>query len=82
MRGLEAEVEVFEAKLAEAPPDVRPNVAELYRRKVERLSLALDRLDERDEPARALIDRIVLEPGVPATRAGMTDGGGWRRDAL
>jgi site-specific DNA recombinase len=69
LRGLEAEVEEIEGKLAEAPrdvPDVHPNVAELYRRKVERRSLALDQPDERDEAAqalRALIDRIALEPG-------------------
>jgi DNA invertase Pin-like site-specific DNA recombinase len=101
LRGLEVEVEEIEAKLAEVPrdvPDVHSNVAELYRRKVEWLSLALDHPDERDEAAQALrtlIDRIVLEPGtkrgeVLATLYGdletilawAADQGGQRREAV
>ena len=70
LRGLEAEVEAIEQRLAEAPadvPDVHPNVAELYRRKVERLSAAMDQPEERDEAAKALrglIDHIVITPGA------------------
>ncbi len=98
LRGLEAEVEEIEAKLAEAPrdvPDVHPNVAELYRRKVERLSMALDERDEAAQALRALIDRIVLEPGpqrgeVLATLYGdletilawAADQGGQRQEAV
>ena len=47
-------------------PDIHPNVAGIYRRKVERLAEALRRPQERDEAAeaiRALIDRITLTPG-------------------
>ena len=57
LKGLEAEVEALEAKLA-APmidmSDLHPNMAELYRRKVERLSEALSQPEERDEAAQAL----------------------------
>ena len=45
---------------------IHPNVAGLYRRKVERLAEALQRPQERDEAAealRALIDHITLTPG-------------------
>lgn len=69
LKGLEAEVAEIERKLAEAPrdvPDVLPNVAELYRRKVERLAQALDCPQDRDAASaalRGLIDRIVISPG-------------------
>lgn len=69
LKGLEADAEALEAKLAEPmidPPDLHPNMAELYRRKVERLSDALSQPEERDEAAqalRALIKEIVLTPG-------------------
>ena len=48
-------------------PDVHPNVADIYRRKVERLAAALDNPAERDEAAAAirdLIECIVLKPAV------------------
>ena len=66
---LEAEEDALVAKLAEAPadtPDVHPNIAELYRRKVARLAEALNDPADRDEAAdalRALIDQVVLTPG-------------------
>ena len=69
LKVLEAEADEIERRLDQAPadvPDVHPNVAELYRRKVERLSHALEDPDERDEAAKALravIDKIVLVPG-------------------
>jgi len=69
LKGLEAEVEEIERRLADAPrdvPDIHPNVAELYRRKVEALAEALDRPEDRDAASKALrglIDRIVLTPG-------------------
>ena len=56
-------------RLSRAPvdiPDIHPNVAGIYRRKVERLAEALQRPQERDEAAdaiRALIDRITLTLG-------------------
>lgn len=71
LKGLEVEVEVeeIEQRLAQAPrdiPDIHPNVAKLYRRKVEALAEALDRPEDRDAASKALrglIDRIVLTPG-------------------
>ena len=69
LKGLEAEVVGLEAKLAEPVadlPDLHPNMAELYRRKVERLSEALSQPQERDEAAqalRAVIREIILTPG-------------------
>jgi putative endonuclease len=69
LKGLEAEVEALEAKLTEPMidmPDLHPNMAELYRRKVERLSEALSQPEERNEAAqalRALIKEIILTPG-------------------
>lgn len=68
LRELEAEVAAIEAAMAEAPrdvPDIHPNVAELYRRKVERLTEALADPDNRTEAAtalRALIEKIVVTP--------------------
>jgi site-specific DNA recombinase len=56
-------------RLSRAPvdiPDIHPNVARIYRRKVERLAEALQHPQERDEAAeaiRALIERITLAPG-------------------
>ncbi|QCN97498.1 hypothetical protein D3093_19980 (plasmid) [Azospirillum argentinense] len=48
-------------------PDVHPNIAELYARKVARLAEALNRPEERDEAAgtiRGLIEHITLTPGL------------------
>ena len=70
LRELEARQDELEARLAAAPvavPDVHPNVADIYRRKVERLAAALNNPGEREEAAtaiRGLIERIVLTPGV------------------
>jgi DNA invertase Pin-like site-specific DNA recombinase len=69
LRALEADVEALEAQMALAPadaPDIHPNVADLYRRRVESLIDALNRLEDRDRAAqhlRAVIDKIVLTPG-------------------
>ena len=70
LQKLEARQDELEAKLAAAPaaaPDVHPNVAGIYRRKVGRLAAALNNPSERDEAAaaiRGLIERIVLTPDV------------------
>ena len=56
-------------RLAAVPadiPDIHPNIAIVYRRKVERLAEALADPRDRDEAAeaiRGLIERIVLTPG-------------------
>lgn len=69
LRTLEADAEEIERQLAEAPrdiPDIHPNVAELYRRKVHALAEALERPEDREAAARALrglISKIVLTPG-------------------
>ena len=70
LRELEARQNELETRLSSAPaavPDVHPNVADIYRRKVERLAVALHNPGERDEAAaaiRGLIERIVLTPSV------------------
>jgi hypothetical protein len=57
------------ARLSQAPvelPDIHPNIAEVYRRKIERLSEALGHPDDAIEAAGALreiINRIVITPG-------------------
>ncbi|HEY6395189.1 MAG TPA: hypothetical protein VIX12_07195, partial [Candidatus Binataceae bacterium] len=62
LRELEAKQDELTQRLSRAPvdiPDIHPNVAGIYRRKVERLAEALQRPRERDEAAdaiRALID--------------------------
>ncbi len=67
---LEAREDELKARLASAPvdiPDIHPNVAGIYRRKVERLAEAIRHPQERDEAAdaiRALIERITLTPGA------------------
>jgi len=69
LRELEAKRNELAERLAHAPvdiPDIHPNVAGIYRRKVERLAEALRCPQERDEAAeaiRALIDRVTLTPG-------------------
>jgi hypothetical protein len=69
LRELEAREDELNARLARAPvdiPDIHPNVAGIYRRKVERLAEALRQPQERHEAAeaiRALIERITLTPG-------------------
>ena len=67
---LEAQEDAIRARLAAAPadvPDIHPNISEIYRRKVERLTHALSQPQERQEAAdalRALIERIELTPGA------------------
>ena len=67
---LEAREKALKAAMAEGPaqvPDVHPNIAELYARKVERLAEALNRPEDRDEAAdaiRSLIERVTLTPGA------------------
>lgn len=69
IRELEAEQDRLRQRLAEAeepPPDVHPNIAELFRRKVERLAEALAHPEDRREAADALrtvIASITLRPG-------------------
>ena len=69
LRELEARQDELNALLSAASadlPDIHPNVAAIYRRKVARLAEALKRPDERMEAAnaiRGLIERIVLSPG-------------------
>ena len=69
LRELEARQDELAARLAAAPadiPDIHPNVAAVYRRRVERLAEALNSPEERIEAAnaiRGLIERIVLTPG-------------------
>ncbi len=70
LRELEARQDELKAQLATAPanlPDIHPNVASIYRQKVERLAEALNKPEERAEAAgaiRGLIERIVLTPGA------------------
>ena len=69
LRALETRQDEIAARLSAAPadlPDIHPNVATVYRRRVERLSEVLNRPEERIEAAnaiRGLIERIVLTPG-------------------
>ncbi len=69
MRELEARQDEIEERLAAVPvdmPDIHPRIADIYRRKVERLAEALADPRDRDEAAeaiRGLIERIVLTPG-------------------
>jgi hypothetical protein len=54
---LEAQEDALRARLAAGPidtPDIHPNIAEIYRRKVERLAEALHQPEERDEAADAI----------------------------
>ncbi len=69
MRELEARQDELDERLSAVPadlPDIHPNIAIVYRRKVERLAEALADPRDRDEAAdaiRGLIERIVLTPG-------------------
>ena len=69
LRELEARQDEIAERLSAAPvdlPDIHPNIATVYRRKVERLAEALADPRDRDEAAdaiRGLIERIVLTPG-------------------
>ena len=69
LRELEARQDELTERLSAAPadlPDIHPNIADIYRRKVARLAEALDHPEDRDAAAsaiRGLIERIVLTPG-------------------
>ena len=69
LRDLEARQDELTERLAGVPaeiPDIHPNIASIYRRKVARLAAALQKPEERDAAAsaiRGLIERIVLTPG-------------------
>ena len=69
LRELEAKQDELTERLSNTLadiPDIHPNVAGIYRRKVERLAEALGKPQERDKAARAirgLIERIVLASG-------------------
>ena len=69
LRKLESRQDELNERLAAGPvdiPDIHPNIAIVYRRKVERLAEALADPRDRDEAAeaiRGLIARIVLTPG-------------------
>jgi hypothetical protein len=66
---LEKQKDQIGARLAKARPPlpcIHPNVAEIYRAKIQRLDDALARPDDAREAAQAmrgLIDKIVLTPG-------------------
>ena len=70
LRELEARQDELNERLSAEPadlPDIHPNIADIYRRKVARLAEALDHPEDRDAAAsaiRGLIGRIVLTPGV------------------
>jgi site-specific DNA recombinase len=58
LRELEAREDELNARLSHAPvdiPDIHPNIAGIYRRKVERIAEALRRPQERDEAAEASV---------------------------
>ena len=69
LRELEARQDELTERLSGASadiPDIHPNVAGIYRRKVERLAEALQCPEDRDEVSaaiRGLIERITLSPG-------------------
>ncbi|WP_100180579.1 recombinase family protein [Bradyrhizobium nitroreducens] len=66
---LEARQAELNARLSEVPvdlPDIHPNIGDIYRRRIERLTEALNHADDAREAAEALrevIDRIVISPG-------------------
>ena len=66
---LEARKDSLAARMSDAPqdaPDIHPGIAETYRRRMERLTAALDHPDDAAEAAEAIreiIDRIVITPG-------------------
>ena len=78
LRDLEARQDELTDRLSAAPadiPDIHPRIADIYRRKVERLAEALSDPDDRDEAAsaiRGMIERIVLTPGAKRGEMGAT----------
>jgi len=69
LRELEAKQDEITERMERPPvdlPDIHPNVADIYRRKVAHLADALNYPEDRHEAAdalRGLIERIVLTPG-------------------
>src|SRR5712692_3112475 len=69
MRELEAREDVLTGLLAQEPadiPDIHPNMSGIYRKKVERLTEALNTPEDRNEAAeaiRALVEKITRRPG-------------------
>ena len=61
--------DVLKALLAQEPadiPDIHPNASGIYRKKVERLTEALNTPEDRNEAAeaiRSLVEKITLRPG-------------------
>jgi hypothetical protein len=76
LRELEAKQDEITERMVRPPvnlPDVHPNVADIYRRKVARLADALNHPEDRHEAAdalRGLIERIVLTPGPKPRQLG------------
>jgi len=70
LNALEKERDVLRERLEQVPqdlPDLHPNIAELYRRKVERLTEALagpDATPDAGEAIRSLVERVTLSPGA------------------
>jgi hypothetical protein len=66
---LEARQDSLTARMSDAPqdvPDIHPGIAEIYRRRIERLTDALSHPDDAAEAAEAIreiIGRIVITPG-------------------
>src|SRR5690606_16124574 len=66
---LEARQDSLTARLSDVPqdvPDLHPSIAETFRRRIERLTEALDHPEDAGEAAEAIrevIDRIVITPG-------------------
>jgi site-specific DNA recombinase len=69
LRELETQQDEIAERLTHSPsdiPDIHPNIADIYRRKIARLSDALSHPEDRHEAIaalRGLIERIVLAPG-------------------
>src|SRR5215471_6585564 len=82
LRELEARQDEITQRLSAAPaeiPDIHPNIADIYRRKVARLAEALNHPEDRHEATaalRGLIERIVLTPGPKRGRLHATLHGG------
>lgn len=70
MADLERQRAEIMSRTGDAPvdvPDIHPNIAEIYRRKVERFSAIMDDPELRQEVAneiRSLVARIILSPGA------------------
>ena len=87
LRVLEAQQDEITECLARAPiniPDIHPNVADTYRRKVARVADALNHLEDRYEAAaalRGLIERIVLAPGASGASFTLPYTANWGRSS-